>query len=275
MNVSPYLLIRDSDRHEILERIEDRVNDWASNWLPAAVRSSAESLSVVNNAADLAEVAATLRGYRFADAGSGRVACLKMQSTRRFANLLLATPGNDAALSLTDIERGLVDAALDDLARRLLGVDRLRTHDSQLRDADDELLGLLGPGASGVHCELAIGGISLSILLSPQGLHCVWSRRAMPSPEVTTTAIREALGSLNSGKVRIRAQLPAAEMTIADLASMTVGDVIHLNTRVDEHIAVQVGDSPHTLTANLGLAQGSRALQIVGVAAQDKQVSSK
>jgi flagellar motor switch protein FliM len=59
-------------------------------------------------------------------------------------------------------------------------------------------------------------------------------------------------------------------MTIADLASMNVGDVIHLSARSDEHIAVQVGDSPHTLLANLGLACGSRALQIVGVASQEK-----
>ena len=112
--------------------------------------------------------------------------------------------------------------------------------------------------------------IPLSVLLSPQGLRCVWSRQAAPSPEVTTTHVRDALGNLNSGKVSISAQLPSAEMTIADLASMKVGDVIHLSTRADEHIALQVGDSPHTLLANLGLACGSRALQIVGVASQEK-----
>jgi flagellar motor switch/type III secretory pathway protein FliN len=173
-------------------------------------------------------------------------------------------------VSLTDIERGLVDAALDDLGRRILGIDRLRTHDIQFRDADDGLSDLLGPGESGVYCELAIGGIPLSVLLSPQGLRCVWSRQAAPSPEVATTHVRDALGNLNSGNVGIRAQLPSAEMTIADLASMNVGDVIHLSARSDEHIAVQVGDSPHTLLANLGLACGSRALQIVGVASQEK-----
>ena len=62
MNARPYLLIRDSDCREILKRIEDRVSDWTSNWLPAETASPAETLNVVSDAADLADVAPTLRG---------------------------------------------------------------------------------------------------------------------------------------------------------------------------------------------------------------------
>ena len=245
-------------------------NDWASTWLPGEVATPAEVLGVINNGTEFYKVVTTLREYRCADAGSGRVAYLKVGNKRRFANNLLASSGNDAAVSLTDVEKSLADAALDDLAGHILGVEGIDARDIQTRDADGALLDLLRPGAAAVYGELAIGDVPQSVLLSPNGLRGVWSRTVAPSTEEASKHVREALGGLNATSVRVRAQLPSAEMTIGDLASMNVGDVIRLNTRVDEPIAVQVGDSPYALRANLGLASGSRAFQIVGIASQQQ-----
>jgi len=270
MTVSPYILLRESDRREILGRVEERVYNWTSSWLQGDVPAFAETLSVINNSKDFYKVVITLRDYRVADAGSGRIVYLKVQSNRRFANLLLGGAGNDAAALLTDVEKGLVDTALDELAVQLLSADGLAVQDFQSRDADGGLLELVGPGAGAGYCELGIAGISLSVLLSPEGLRSIWSRPAAASPEGATTQVREALGGLNATKVKVRAQLPSADMTIGDLASMNIGDVVRLSARVDEHIAVQVGDSPRALRANLGSVSGSRAFQVVGVASQQQ-----
>lgn len=270
MNVSPYILLRESDRLEILDQIENRVNDWTSTWLPGDVAALADGLSVIDNGTDFYKIVMTLREYRAAEAGSGCVAYLKVKNMRRFASLLLASSGSDAAVLLTEVEKGLVDAALDDLAGHILGVEDLDAQDIQTRDADGVLLDLLRPGAAAVYCELAIGDVPVSVLLSPDGLRGVWSRTVAPASEEATKHVSEVLGGLNATSVRVRAQLPSAEMTIGDLASMNVGDVIRLNARVDEPIAVQVGDSPYALGANLGLASGSRAFQIVGIASQQQ-----
>lgn len=267
MSARPFILLRKSDRREILRRIEERVDDWVSDWLPGAMLVPGDTLIAITSALEFYECVASLREYRVADAGFGRVAGLKVQNPRGFANSLLATSGNDAALSLTEIETGLVHAALDDLAGHILGTNEIDTRSIETSNDDGGLLDLLRPGAAAVYCELSVGAISLSVLLSPEGLQRIWSKPIGPRAEGATMQVREALGGVTESKVKVRAQLPSAEMTLGDLASMNVGDVIRLSARVDEPIAVQVGDTRRALRANLGLASGARAIQVVDATA--------
>lgn len=265
MKFSPYILVRDSDRREVTKRIENRLDDWASAWLPEAAPIRANGLTVINNAAELAKVFMTLREHRIVDAGSSRVACVKASSTRKFVNLLLGAAGDAAAVCLTDIETDLLDAALEDLAAGVIGTDVKGNGNGGGFDADQKFLGYLRPGAAAVCCEFAVADVSLSLLLSPEALRCFWSRAAATPAEGNMASVRTALAGLEQSKVRVKARLAPAEMTIGDLASLNIGDVIRLSTRIDEHITVHVDDSPVTLHANLGLAAGARALQIVGI----------
>ena len=270
MSSRPFILLRESDRREILGRVEGRIGDWASHWLPGAMLAPGETLIAIRSALEFYESVTSLRDYRVADAGSGRMACLKVQDPRGFANSLLAASGSDAALALTEVETGLVHAALDDLAGHILGINEFDTRSVETSNDDGGLFDLLRPGASAVYCELSIGAISLSVLLSPEGLHCIWSKPIGPPAEGAITQVREALGGVKESKVKVRAQLPSAEMTLGDLASMNVGDVVRLSARVDEPITVQVGNTYRALRANLGLASGARAFQVVDAASVGK-----
>jgi flagellar motor switch/type III secretory pathway protein FliN len=264
MGTTPYILLRESDRREIREIVEQRVCVWSSAWLPPATTMVIERLIVINNASDLSKAITTLREYRIADAGFSRVAYLKAPSSRRFVNLLLASSGNDAAVGSTDVEKGLEEASLDKLAEHILDSTEIRAQDVQASDADKGLLSALRPGAAAVCCEIAVDDVPLSILLSPEAVRHIWSRVATTSKGETTTDVRDALLGLESASVKIRAQLPAAEMSIGDLASMNVGDVIRLDACVDENITLRVGEYARSLNANLGLSSGSRAVQIAG-----------
>jgi flagellar motor switch protein FliM len=70
--------------------------------------------------------------------------------------------------------------------------------------------------------------------------------------------------------MRATARLGEVEMTVRDLASLHVGDVIRLDTRTDEPVRIDLPGAGRTLLASLGTAAGEPALQIRSVVETDK-----
>jgi flagellar motor switch/type III secretory pathway protein FliN len=259
------MLLRESDLDEVLIRVENLVRDWISIWLSQDTPVRPDNIVAINGPADMCGIMMTVREFRVVDAGRSRVTYIGIASDRKLANLLLASPGDNAAVRLTAVEKSLVNAAVDDLAARILKSADGRAQNMDWSQANQNFCHHLQAGAGGVYCELLVGGVDISILLPPAALDCVWSRPPAASTAGETASVREALGKLQDSKIKIEAQLPAVEMTVGEFASLNLGDVIRLTTRADQYINVCVGDFPEPLRAHLGLVSGSPALQIIGV----------
>jgi flagellar motor switch protein FliM len=102
--------------------------------------------------------------------------------------------------------------------------------------------------------------------LSP-GVVRVLSERvptAAPAPAGGLERRIEALGTVEDSHLRATARLGEVELTVGDLASLNVGDVIQLDTRTNEPVKLELAGTGTVLDASLGTIAGQPALQIRG-----------
>ena len=85
-------------------------------------------------------------------------------------------------------------------------------------------------------------------------------------PKAHTRAGREPLaqrlGALPSAPVALDAVVGCADLELGELARLAAGDVIVLDRRLDEPLALQLGAQP-VARIHLGTAAGGKAVQVV------------
>jgi flagellar motor switch/type III secretory pathway protein FliN len=101
--------------------------------------------------------------------------------------------------------------------------------------------------------------LPMIVVLSPQLV-------AAALPKAHTRAGREPmaqrLGALQSAPVGLDAVVGCAEIELGELARLAAGDVIVLDRRLDEPLALQLGAQP-VARIHLGTATGGKAVQVV------------
>ena len=124
-----------------------------------------------------------------------------------------------------------------------------------------------GPGAGWLACKLQLPSVDVQLLLPGTTVRGIWSQPvpAAASPPRPTAGVGGALAAMRDEYVTLPARIGVAELTVAELASLNVGDVIRLDAKADEPLGVTLGAPPHCLRAFLGLRLGAPALQITGV----------
>lgn len=150
--------------------------------------------------------------------------------------------------------RAAGDAALVDLARRFVDGG------AGLRPSEDPPAGHdLRRGACAVGIALNLTCGTIEGLLDGAAVAHLLAGRSRRASRAVLQPLRSAIGS---ARVSLGASIGEAEVDVATLQTLAVGDVLALDLRIDRPLRLSVCDMPVRRGAYLGTIQGRRALRL-------------
>lgn len=258
----PYLLLGDSRRDAIAARVARSVEKWQRAWLPDT------ALSVDTHTEDLRIRPTDIRAHEAACFRScvGKDLSLVLVVPRRSLAALVGVPshGMDASSRFADdnsLAAALEREALARLATALLSegprveLERLTqsTVDVFRETADARFVC--------VAITLGDSRCTLDALLSPALVERLLPSRSRAPDGERVEKRRMAAAAQN---VEVEGVLGFAEVSVSELAALSIGDVIVLDQKLGDACAVNVSGGGKMGGASLGRVDGKRAIQIKG-----------
>jgi Type III flagellar switch regulator (C-ring) FliN C-term len=262
MDWRPFKLLNESERGWLARQVRTTLGDWCTAWLPAVPAGAVRCTDPAQRAATLlaAEPSHWL-SFTHRDAalsiGHREVAlsiALDDDLERWLADALL---GAERRSALVD---GVTSAALFDLAGRLLqGVQAGAAVPAAAEQAPAQRCWQRGSGAVIVEAEL--GAHTLALVASPAWVtHRLASRpRSHALPRAELADPRQCVGR---ARLSLQAWAGSAPVEIGELRTLAPGDVIRLDARIDQPLAVTVQGRDSGGRAWLGRVESRRALQL-------------
>jgi flagellar motor switch/type III secretory pathway protein FliN len=251
MNVRPFCLVTGTARREIELKCQEALGSWASRWLPDGSARPALRVDVHTGEAPAPEEEL---GYLLQDAKQGFIwapaAALPLLSRLLF-------DAQEQSRQPHGLLNEVAQAALEAMLKAFMphvGADA----PVLLRALPD---GHAKPG----------GGLLDQVIDTTAG-RLVLIRGAEPKgPAKSTVPARPRQGvlqALDAQTVTLRAELGHIDMDIQSLCALAVGDVIRLDTKLDDPIRLRVdGHLEHmAVNAYLGTLDGHRAIEVVSSA---------
>jgi flagellar motor switch/type III secretory pathway protein FliN len=254
MSPRPFLLLGESDHRALAERVDAALAAWRREWLADGVPEPVLYLEAAPRAERwlAAQSGGTVHllvgcaGGWLAQLGAQLVAGPQPGETRS------TPPGASLAASLGE-------AIVETLARGLLGSAPAAAAAELRWDGEGVPEAWLAPGAGAEIYDLS-PALPLVIALSPALVAA--SLPKAPAGRAGREALAARAGAVESCAVELQAVAGNAELELGELARLAPGDVIVLERRLDEPLALQLGG--HTVArVQLGTARGGKAVQVV------------
>lgn len=259
----PYHLVPRRELDALRDALRRGLTAWSSAW--SSAWSTSQEPCRIGSVEIFApeahgEEEGPVRLYR-----AGRESwCAVLNSPAMNAALVCAVFDSDASMQGDENDHTLVsrvvEEALEDLVTALLGTNETTSA------ASEASYGLPNaaarPGAGCIRVELEIADISLACVVSHTVLdaHGAASSDASRGSGQPLHPLRQALGKeLVTGTLH----LGSVEISVQDLMSLHVDDVLALDRHIDEPARFRLDDSPLSCEAFLGAMDGKKALRIV------------
>lgn len=258
----PFLLLRDTDKRAIATAVEDLLNAWARKWWVGGESVVVHEVFPVDERSALLAQADYCVGVQ---GGGDRICMLFLPSStaRAIASGLLREAVPLTGQALTPLEKELLRAALEDGARHAVRSTRHEGSVEEVQDMRCALAELATPGSGSVTCQVSCGDAELTVVLGGALLQEHWRRDQVDETANRIVAVADALRLCDQAHVRAEVSLGEAEITIGALSSVRVGDVIALDARVDEPVALRLNGRENILLGYLGTHAGALAVQVV------------
>jgi flagellar motor switch/type III secretory pathway protein FliN len=254
MSPRPFLLLGESDHRALAQRLEGALGAWQREWLA----DGASDAVLVQEAAPHAE--------RWLAAQSDGAVHLLVGCTpgwlARLGAQLVGEPQPDGFRGTppgASLASGLGEAIVETLARRLLGTAPAAAAAKLRWDAEGVPEAWLAPGAGAAIYRLS-PALPFVIALSPALVAA--SLPKAPAARGRREALAARSGAVESCAVELQAVVGNAELELGELARLAPGDVIVLDCRLDEPLALKLGEHP-VARVQLGTARGTKAVQVV------------
>lgn len=256
IQATPFRLLNNDDCNRIQALIETQLNAWSKIWFSvspeigfALDEKFAVSPESRNDWRILTIDHDNWVAWHFADA-----------SWRDYARLLLGASVGPVSVP-SPLINDLLRDCMTDLASRILVVT---DEDAKPIASTIESLAHLptgyGSGAiQGKLCNglpslfLAIGGGTVASLLGPR-----------PSPESNHAALASRESAIGSELVHLDIVLGSTELSLAELANISVGDVIRVQSPYQQPVIARGSDGIPLLKVHLGTRGERKAIQVVG-----------
>src|SRR5262245_13582598 len=255
MSLRPFVLLGESDRSVIRERVAAALAAWRSDWLAEEAPEP------------LLSPRAEPRARRWLVAGNATAGQLALGCRDGWLQRLgaLAAAGPEPAPERSPaLAAKLGEAMLEALALQLFGAlstaaaPPLMAAPSPIWQHECEAPDWLEAGAGGVIHDLW-PLLPAIVALSPP---LVGAALPAAGPRARRQPLAQRLGALQGAPVRLDAVVGCAEIELGELARLAAGDVIVLDRRLDEPLALQLGAQP-VARIHLGTAAGGKAVQVV------------
>jgi flagellar motor switch/type III secretory pathway protein FliN len=256
VEVRPYLVLGDSDRRFLLERIEAALAAWREDWLPG----NAPELRPSPVSEPQAErwLAGETGGRRRVLLGcsGGWIAEVGALSTAQAPNAAAATGAAELA---AQVGEAMLKGLAEGIFRYCSGTAPAKPHWGD--EAPPETWLRPGAGAAIYSCELSPGFV-LVLALSPE-LVAASLPKAQSAAREPLVAARRAVEPC---AVIVEAVVGETEIELGELSQLAAGDVIVLDRKLDDPLLLRLDIGEPVGRIHLGTAGGKIAVQVVGPA---------
>lgn len=260
--VRPFRFIGHSDVEHLQQGLVAVLNSWASDWLG---RDQGLIMAEARNAPRPADRGEGDRWEKMVTTTNGRWCAIVCESEfqRRLGAALLQDQKGEMRKKTSVISDALTSSALMDLARRVLGVN------AEQGDGDCAMENGAAPpdayssgsGAITVFVDIQTNiFISLTLPFSIVERYLGTENRVRKENDEELVAAKIAIEDL---PVKAKARLGIAQITLGELASLEVGDVIKMEQRIDHPTIIGFTGSAVELKGYLGKQDGCIALKVV------------
>lgn len=254
MTVRPYKLYATSQLEKIHAELNLAVAAWQSKWLPNTKVTLERPISAYTQAAAISELVFQ-RGEEQPH--------LVLQDAPDFAKTVYRYALNDAekinAKSVNALQTKIGEEILKKLVQSLTALATVSQ--SQERSIDSGMHQSLQKGDGYLFTKILIQSESIGLLISPNYIaNLPANKQATRTPSLKLHH-RQAL--LGKNILKMKAQLGEVELRLKDILEIEVGDVLRLNTTINQPIKLLT--EHHTLVchADLGQTAGHKALTII------------
>ncbi len=267
----PFHLIPRRELDALRDALTRRLTAWSSAWLASQAPCRIHAVEVFEPDAQGDEKG--LVG--FYKIGHGHW-CAILRPSATSAALASVLFGSETSTSRGDEDAALVkevaEEALDDLARTFLVSPEIVSVELESGEKDGLPDSASRPGAGSVRIALDVGGLSLDMVVSHAVLrgHVASSSGASKGTQQPLYPLQKALGK---ELVTATLTLGSVEISVQDLVSLQVEDVLALDRSVDEPAALKFDDSPLCCEAYLGGLDGKKAVRVVSTGVNAEQQS--
>lgn len=251
MRAYPYRLCGDSVTAKSAESAGHILNAWCREWFVEPL--PAHTLRMTS---DFSPGAATWRLLKFDQ--DLWVACrLKDRAERDFMQLLF---GSSAGAAHSPILADVFDSCIRDMLQRLLQPASLDEIDDAITVAN--LDGLRANAGSGVLFASVEGALPFSGLAFGGAWVESVASDALPLPAAQPVPLLPRRSALGTGEIHVELSLGEAELTLAELAGISVGDVLALDVPHQAPLQLRGADGTPLCKVHLGRTGQHIAVQV-------------
>jgi flagellar motor switch/type III secretory pathway protein FliN len=255
MHPRPYLLLGDGDRRFIAQRVETALAAWRGEWLAGGAPDRAPS------------AASELRAERWLAAQAGEKPLLLLGCRGDWRAQLGTLTVMEAPQPGIQGDRALAakvcETMLEALAAQVLNSLSATAAPQMSWGGEGAPQSWLAPGAGAALYDLS-PALPLVLALAPELVAA-----SLPKAHTSRTG-REPLAALARAlepcRVGLEAVVGDAELDLGQLAHLAAGDVIVLERRLDEPLALRLEAGESVGAAHLGTLAGRKAVQLVACA---------
>ncbi|MES9938914.1 MAG: FliM/FliN family flagellar motor switch protein [Candidatus Thiodiazotropha sp. 6PLUC2] len=239
MKARPYLLIGDRLRTYLRGKLGPIIKDWGKDWLPDQRLLSFGKLTPLSDYCRDGRVLTIKTMVNSAD--ETWCGLLKPSNIERFGAMLTATPIeqlDESKPSLLLKEVAL--QALTDLAQRILS----RTQSSNENNTfflKNKILPkeATAKGSGAMVIWVKVGDMPFAFFVSPRTVELYLDGSNLGRPKESRTKLVDVRQSLGRQKVKANISLGTAALSISELATIRIGDVVSLDKRINEPSAMK------------------------------------
>lgn len=261
MRAQPYRLIGERLQRSLSEQFKPIIKGWVEEWLPDETTYSIDKLTPLF---DYCREVGTVDVYSLVSwVDDNWCGLLKPVETTLFgATLLSAKEEQIAEFPTSILLHGIAQQALLDLAQRMLSKNQpsydnvpFFITDNQLPDSAE----ICGSGA--IVIRIKVGTLTLDYIVSPLTVER-YIEDLEPPPQEKRKQLVELSSALGNQMVSAKVLLGSAELSLGELATIRIGDVVTLDKCVDQPASMRFGVNTDTCEGFIGIKGGSLAFRI-------------
>jgi hypothetical protein len=268
MTVRNFFLLDQTDRRLLTEHIDAACARWHEDWCTRAARREA---AVGCEAADMTLVQAC-RWRAGALPGGLRVAVgWTGKTSDAFISLLVgdcarAANGESAPAATNELERVAVEALITALLHDFLPSAKRSSVEWDLNEPSAEIF----ERAKGFFVARArMDDVDIVVVLPAPIIENYLASHSRPVARARGKLV-SARSALASQTIPVDVRAGATELTLAELATLAVGDVIPLDQSLAQPLSVRIADGGRLCAGHLGTSGGRKAVQLTAVNKDDE-----
>ncbi|MEW8149566.1 MAG: FliM/FliN family flagellar motor switch protein [Candidatus Thiodiazotropha endolucinida] len=261
MRSHPYRLIGERLGSSLRQVLEPVISDWAEDWLPDNTSYSLKKLIPLFEYCQEKESAEIEQMVNWVDDNwSGLLSPVRKGL---LGSILVGVMDGDLhEMASSRLLRDIAQQALTDLAQRLLAGNQA-TYDSVPFFVTDNQFpkGAMLRGSGAIVIKLNIGGLYVHYVISPMTVERYLKTLGNPDQELRQklTPLQTALANQ---ELSARVSLGSATLSLGELATIRIGDVVTLDKHINEPASMRLGKNGDVCEGFIGVKGKSMAFRI-------------